>query len=144
MKSFRRALRLLFGLLRQTAPHIGVAGTLTLGFADDWNRLARLHHPLWCTRRLHVWPKGYGRSVTIRLGSSDFNTFRRVFVEQQYVPITKIENPEVIVECGANAAYPALFLLKHFPRTHVIAQEPDSINASRDALWARCGADTIR
>jgi FkbM family methyltransferase len=55
--------------------------------------------------------------------------FRQVFVFQQYMPVTKLESPTVIVDCGANAGYSALFFLKHFPEARVIAVEPDPNNA---------------
>ena len=48
---------------------------------------------------------------------------------QQYKPATRIEDPTVIVDCGANAGYSTLFFLKHFPRARVIALEPDPLNA---------------
>jgi FkbM family methyltransferase len=63
------------------------------------------------------------------MDSTDFETFRQIFVWQRYKPVTEIEDPEVIVDCGANAGYSALFFLKHFPRAHVIAVEPNPANA---------------
>jgi FkbM family methyltransferase len=129
MKLLRGALRRRLDFLLKMAPHIGIAGVLTLRLADRWNRLARRLLPRWFIRQVEVWPKGYGTSVAIRMGSSDFDVFQQVFVWQQYLPPKSIDDPEIIVDCGANAGYSALFFLKHFPRARVIALEPDPFNA---------------
>jgi FkbM family methyltransferase len=77
------------------------------------------------------------------MGSSDFEVFRQVFVWQQYLPPKEIEEPEVIVDCGANAGYSALFFLRHFPRAHVIALEPDPLNVELCRHNLRCYANRI-
>jgi FkbM family methyltransferase len=128
MRSLRKALRRRFDFLRQMPPHIGIAGTLRLRLADEWDHLARRIRPGWCIRQVHVWLRDYDTSIAIRLGSSDLEVFRQIFVQQQYMPITKIKDPEVVVDCGANAGYSALFFLKHFPCARVIALEPDPHN----------------
>jgi FkbM family methyltransferase len=129
MKSLRDAIGQRFYLLRQMAPHIGIVGSLTLRVADDWNLVARRVRGLRRIRKIQVWPKGYDTSVAVRLDSSDFEVFRQIFVRQQYKPTMTIEDVEVIIDCGANAGYSALFFLKHFPRARVIAVEPDPLNA---------------
>jgi FkbM family methyltransferase len=110
-------------------PHIGIAGTLFLIFAEDWNRLTRKIHPAWRILQVHLRLRGYATSVTLRLGSSDFEVFQQIFVQQLYMPVTAIKDPAVIVDCGANVGYSALYFLQHFPRARVIALEPDPLNA---------------
>jgi FkbM family methyltransferase len=129
MKSLRDAIDERFYLLRQMTPYIGIAGSLALRVSDDWNLVARRVRGLARIRNIQVWPKGYETSVAVRPDSSDFEVFRQIFVRQQYKPATLIEDVEVIIDCGANAGYSALFFLKHFPHARVIALEPDPLNA---------------
>jgi FkbM family methyltransferase len=143
MKSFWSALQWRVDFLRQMAPCIGISRALSVCLAEDWNKLARILRPRWCIREVHVRPKGYDASVAIRMGTSDFTVFQQVFLWEQYRPISRIEDPAVIVDCGANAGYASVFFLKQFPRARVIAVEPDPLNAEVCRRNTRYNADRV-
>ena len=129
MRSFRNAFHYRLETIRELIPHVGIVGAPKLRLAEDWNLLARRVKILSPVCRVDLRPKGYDTRVAIRVDSTDFLVFRQIFIWQQYKPVTQIDDPEVIVDCGANAGYSALFFLKHFPRARVIAVEPDPLNA---------------
>ena len=116
--------------MRQRAPQVGLLGAINLQFADDWNRAVGRIRQSWKIREVRVRPPGYSAAVTMRLDSSDFEVFKQIFISRQYLPVTSIKDPKVIVDCGANAGYSALFFLEHFPHARVIAVEPDARNAA--------------
>jgi FkbM family methyltransferase len=66
--------------------------------------------------------------VYCRVGSSDKNAFSQVFVEQEYRFLKDAGSPKVILDCGANVGYSAVYFLSQFPEAHVISIEPDDRN----------------
>lgn len=66
--------------------------------------------------------------VHLRAGSTDPQTYHQVLVEEQYGPLLAAE-PEIIVDCGANAGFTAAYFLSRLPRSRVIAIEPFADNA---------------
>lgn len=116
--------------LRQMTPRVGFWGALTLQLAANWNRhIAEPFCPRLKIRGIRLTPAGYGASMSLRPNSSDFKVFEQIFFFEHYKAATQIQEAEVIVDCGANAGYSALFFLKHFPHARVIAVEPDADNA---------------
>jgi len=128
--AIRRGIQWRLNFLRELSPCVGITGALTLSFAQDWNKVAQRIHRGLSIRQVHVRPKGYGTSVAIRFGSSDFRLFEQIFLAEQYLPVTKIGEPRAILDCGANVGYSTLFFLKRFPFARVIAVEPDPSNAN--------------
>jgi FkbM family methyltransferase len=79
----------------------------------------------------------------------------QVFLEEEYKPLLDVEEPEVIIDCGANIGCTAFYLLSRFPSARLIALEPDPGNFAmcernlacfgqratvlRAALWDRDG-----
>jgi len=63
-----------------------------------------------------------------RFGSSDGAVFNQIFTEQEYACVRDIENPRLIIDCGANVGYSSIWFLQHFPCVKIIAVEPDSKN----------------
>ncbi len=72
---------------------------------------------------------GLRHPVALRAGSSDLHTFYEVLRQGIYAPLGDLD-PEVIVDCGANAGFASAWFLSRFPRARVIAIEPFAANAA--------------
>jgi FkbM family methyltransferase len=72
--------------------------------------------------------KGYPHPIWMRYQSSDPRVFLQMFVSQEYGCLRPIDSPQLIVDCGANVGYSALYFLNRYPHAHLIAIEPDSDN----------------
>lgn len=129
MTQMRKKLSDRIEFIRHMAPCIGVGAALKLQIAGVWNKWIGGSFPSLRVCELHVHPRGY-RPVAMRLAASDLRVFEQIFVWQHYLPVvSRIHEPRVIVDCGANVGYSTLFFLSHFPRARVIAVEPDPENA---------------
>ena len=69
------------------------------------------------------------RPVHCRSGTSDFDVFEQVFGELQYACLEPKLEPTLILDCGANVGYSAVYFLDRFRRATVIAIESDPENA---------------
>jgi FkbM family methyltransferase len=69
-----------------------------------------------------------GSLIYARIGSSDLDAIRLIFEENEYLPLTRVENVSVIVDLGANAGYSSVYFLDRFPEASAIAVEPDPRN----------------
>jgi FkbM family methyltransferase len=76
--------------------------------------------------RLH--PSAAQYPVYCRAGSSDKHAFSHVFIEQEYRFLKDVGSPKVVLDCGANVGYSAVYFLSQFPKAHVISIEPDDRN----------------
>jgi FkbM family methyltransferase len=79
--------------------------------------------------RYAVRPRGIKQKVWLRAGSSDASTLKQIFVNREYEPIV-LDDPRLIIDCGANVGYSAVYFLNRFPRARVVAVEPDPANMS--------------
>jgi FkbM family methyltransferase len=68
--------------------------------------------------------------VYARYASSDLDVFEQIFVQQTYRCLLDVSKPKLILDCGANVGYSAVYFLNNFPAAHVVAIEPDSGNYS--------------
>src|SRR5258708_3201242 len=50
-----------------------------------------------------------------RPNSSDFRVFQQVFFARQYSCLDSVNEPELILDCGANTGYTATYFLTRFP-----------------------------
>jgi hypothetical protein len=66
--------------------------------------------------------------VLCRLGTSDVRVFRRIFTERVFSYLDDLDEPKLILDCGANVGYASAYFLSRYPRTFVIAVEPDPKN----------------
>lgn len=67
--------------------------------------------------------------VELRCGSTDWQVFRQVFVEREYDPLcSRIPDPEVIIDLGANVGYSTVYFLERYPNVKCICLEPDPRN----------------
>lgn len=93
------------------------------GFADGWKFYVHSK----------VNPSGtfyssrYKRAFYLRPHTSDFYTFKQVFVERQYqIPIPFI--PKTIVDAGANIGLATIYFAHRFPQARIVAIEPSKEN----------------
>ena len=98
-------------------------------------------------------PESVASPVFLRLKTSDFETYIKVFVQREYeLPLKK--RPAVIVDAGANVGFTAVFFANLYPEARVVAVEPEASNfallkknvapyknvtAVRAALWRENG-----
>lgn len=68
--------------------------------------------------------------VHLRLGTSDKDVFRQVFIYEEYAPVACLDDIRTIVDCGANIGLTSMYLLDHYPSARVLAIEPDPANAA--------------
>jgi FkbM family methyltransferase len=76
-----------------------------------------------------VRASGIAAPIHLRLRSSDFPTFRQIFVDHEYQCAMQRE-PEVIIDAGANIGLSAIYFANRFPRARIICVEPDAENFS--------------
>ena len=71
-----------------------------------------------------------------RVGTSDLDVFRQIFVEREYSCIDDLREPSVMVDCGANVGFASAWFLSRYPTLRSIAVEPDpgNVAALRDNL----------
>jgi FkbM family methyltransferase len=95
----------------------------------------------------------YGFPVYLRVGTSDYDILKQIFVEDEYAPLRHLSEPKCIVDCGANVGFSSLYFARAYPSARIIAIEPDAGNAAvfqrnlslysdrveliQSALWSR-------
>lgn len=113
-------------------------------------------------REYAVGPASYSVStpkarypLRVRRGTSDLSVLAQVFLFEEYSAIPALPDGAVVLDCGANVGYSAIYFLSRFPTCRVIALEPDpgNLTALREnlspygnratvigaAVWSRCG-----
>jgi FkbM family methyltransferase len=76
---------------------------------------------------LQLRPKRYRYPISLRRGTSDIQTFYKIFYFKEYdikFPIT----PKVILDCGANVGLASVFFSNKYPDAKIIAIEPEASN----------------
>ena len=68
-------------------------------------------------------------TVLLRIGTSDYDVFVQVFAQSEYGALPDSVVPGLIVDCGANVGYAAVYLLDKYRNAELIAIEPDPANA---------------
>src|SRR5688572_5521168 len=92
--------------------------------------------------------------VTLRLKTSDFDTFQKVFLDAEYaVPLGR--SPRTILDAGANVGFASIYFATVYPDAKILAVEPEESNFNllkknvepypnvtpiRAALWKYNGA----
>jgi len=69
---------------------------------------------------------GIGRWVYLRHSSSDVSVFEHVFMEDEFD--IQLDDPELIIDGGANCGLASLYFAVRYPRAKIIAIEPSSAN----------------
>lgn len=77
---------------------------------------------------------GDPRPLWLRPGSSDFATFREIFIDREYDVVHAFAaSPAGVLDLGANIGLTARWLRQQFPSVRVMCVEPDGRNAHRAA-----------
>jgi FkbM family methyltransferase len=71
---------------------------------------------------------GFRFPLYYRVGTSDPDVIRQVFLRRDYECAIDLARVENIVDCGANVGYSAFYLLHLFPTARVVVAEPDAGN----------------
>lgn len=79
-------------------------------------------------KKIPVSLEGYEHPIFLRYKSSDQWAFRKIFIEDEYVPLSDIDEPKLIIDCGANAGYAAVYFLNKYRNAQLVAIEPDPGN----------------
>jgi FkbM family methyltransferase len=91
--------------------------------------LARLQLAKRSNAELHrLTSKTIDYSVFARAGTSDLIVFNQVFVDREYGCVDHLPDIKLIIDLGANVGYSSAYFLSRFPRSFVVAVEPDPSN----------------
>jgi FkbM family methyltransferase len=77
---------------------------------------------------ISLYIKGYENPIWARYQSSDIDVLYQIFGEEEYSCLDNLDQPKLILDCGANVGYSSIYLLNKYPTAHVIAVEPDDEN----------------
>jgi FkbM family methyltransferase len=69
--------------------------------------------------------------LNCRAHTSDHFAFAQVFADLAYASVPSGQQPDLIVDCGANVGYSAAYFLSRFRQCRLIALEPDAANYRR-------------
>lgn len=127
--------------MRACAETLGPLGLLRTGLAvlSGTQRLVEVHrvdlaHPLW-----------------LRVPSTDIDVYRQVFFAEEYL-LSLPQQPEVIIDAGANIGLTSVYFASRYPDARIIAIEPEpgnfdllkrnvspypNVTAVQAALWSR-------
>lgn len=101
----------------------------------DWSVACFLHVTRHC-RAARLLPSlalrlaNHPAPLHLRPGSSDFATFREIFVDNEYGEVfSSAVPPSGVLDLGANVGLTARWLRGHFPLVRVMCVEPDEANA---------------
>jgi FkbM family methyltransferase len=70
---------------------------------------------------------GYHDKFIIRLGTTDYRVFKSIFFHDAYAEEV-VDNPSLILDCGAYVGYSGAFFAKRYPTATVICIEPEGSN----------------
>ena len=103
---------------------LGMFAALTAFWSKDPTRARRPR------RWIRFRAQGYPHAIHLRAHTSDVFAADQVLVREEYHPLTRVQNPRVIIDCGANIGCTSVYLLTRFPEARLIAVEPDAENCS--------------
>ena len=76
-----------------------------------------------------VRPRRIQHALRARLrNSSDMTVFNAIFVFEEYASLRNLEAVSLVLDLGANAGFSSAYFLKCFPKSRVLAVEPDERN----------------
>lgn len=74
----------------------------------------------------HISLPDYPEKIIVRQGTSDIEVFEKVLVNEEYQ--SHLNQPETIVDLGANVGYASIFFAVRYPESQIIAVEPEPSN----------------
>jgi len=76
-----------------------------------------------------VRPRHIQHALTARLrDSSDMDVFNGIFVFEEYAALRDLGNVLLVLDLGANVGFSSTYFLNYFPKSRVLAVEPDERN----------------
>jgi FkbM family methyltransferase len=119
-----------FAPLKATARKIGIWNALAMRISYYLDRcIYRVLSEKYLRPLIRVSVRGYPHPVYLRLGSSDVPTFDQIFIRKQYSPAGNLDPaPQIMIDCGGNVGYSALYLLNRYPDLIAVVVEPESAN----------------
>jgi len=63
-----------------------------------------------------------------RPATSDIDAFTQIFISREFRCLDDVQEPSLIIDCGANVGYSSAYFLSKFPKACLIAIEPDQSN----------------
>lgn len=76
-------------------------------------------------KRTYSFYDSHSRPVYIRLNDTDAWNYSRIFIENEFQPLTDIKNVKTVVDCGGYIGLSSVWFLEHFKNARVIAIEPN-------------------
>ena len=71
-----------------------------------------------------------GADLSLRIDDSDIRVFKQIFVDNEYDSLNLPDVAKTIIDLGANIGLSALFFIKKFSTSRIVAVEPDAVNFS--------------
>ena len=62
--------------------------------------------------------------------TTDIRVFRQIYVSREYRCLDEVRDAGLIIDCGANVGYSSAYFLTRFPKSYLIAIEPDPGNSN--------------
>jgi FkbM family methyltransferase len=109
---------------------LGVRGALRLLSLPVWHELLRLVSRGTAGRRYQLTARDAAVALTCRVGTSDLDVFRQIFVEREYAFLSDLQAPRWMIDCGANVGFATAWFLSRYPTIRVLAVEPDPGNVA--------------
>jgi len=88
------------------------------------SRYTRIDKPFILYSRYAKFP------LKCRQNTSDIDVFGQIFVAREYRCLDDVRDAGLIIDCGANVGFSSAYFLSKFPKSEVIAIEPDQENFS--------------
>lgn len=63
--------------------------------------------------------------MVFRTRTTDIESFWQVFLQHELAPVDDLRDVRLIIDCGSNAGYSAVYFLNRFPGCTVVAVEPE-------------------
>lgn len=87
-----------------------------------WNRVSTAATPYRLYSKYSTVP------LWLRPHTSDIDVFDQIFRYREYRCLDDLPDAELIIDCGANVGFSSAYFLSRFPRSKVVAVEPDPEN----------------
>ena len=94
----------------------------------------RLPRCMRVSRTYNLYPRICQYPLMCRSDSSDFLSFKQVFLDPAYSAFDKCKNVELVIDCGAYVGYSSAYFLSKFPHCQVVAVEPVPSNFQKAKL----------
>jgi FkbM family methyltransferase len=91
-------------------------------------RTVEITGQVWDISQISVPVSASGDEVSMRLGTTDIQTFVQIFISNEYEHSDLPTQAETIVDLGANVGYATAFFALKYPHARILAIEPETEN----------------